>query len=64
MTQAEFLGRLGVVERTARLMAANPVRAGEIEAATQRLLSPGGMGQLFKTMVVRSLDAPAPPPFS
>jgi SAM-dependent MidA family methyltransferase len=45
-------------------MAANPVRAGEIEAATQRLLSPGGMGQLFKTMVVRSLDAPAPPPFS
>ena len=33
MTQAEFLGRLGVVERTQRLMAANPGRAGEIEAA-------------------------------
>ncbi len=63
MTQAEFLGRLGVVERTAQLMAANPLRAGEIEAATQRLLSPSGMGQLFKTMLVRSLDAPAPPPF-
>jgi NADH dehydrogenase [ubiquinone] 1 alpha subcomplex assembly factor 7 len=63
MTQAEFLGRLGAVERTARLMIANPARAGAIEAATQRLLSPGGMGQLFKTMVVRSLDAPTPPPF-
>jgi SAM-dependent MidA family methyltransferase len=63
MTQAEFLGRLGAVERTARLMAANPVRAGEIEAATQRLLSPSGMGQLFKTMIVRSLDAPTSPPF-
>jgi NADH dehydrogenase [ubiquinone] 1 alpha subcomplex assembly factor 7 len=63
MTQAEFLGRLGVVERTARLMAANPLRAGEIEAATQRLLSPGGMGQLVKTMVVRSPGVPAPPPF-
>jgi SAM-dependent MidA family methyltransferase len=63
MTQAEFLGRLGAVERAARLMAANPLRAGEIEAATQRLLSPSGMGQLFKAMVVRSAGVPAPPPF-
>jgi SAM-dependent MidA family methyltransferase len=63
MTQAEFLGRLGIVERTARLMAANPARAGEIEAATQRLMSPAGMGQLFKAMVVRSPALPAPPPF-
>ena len=28
LTQAEFLGRLGIAERTARLMAANPARAG------------------------------------
>jgi SAM-dependent MidA family methyltransferase len=63
ITQAEFLGRLGIVERTARLMAANPARAGEIEAATHRLLAPGGMGQLFKAMVVRSPSLPAPFPF-
>jgi SAM-dependent MidA family methyltransferase len=63
LTQAEFLGRLGMVERTARLMAANPARAGEIEAATQRLMSPGGMGQLFKALAVRSPGLPAPPPF-
>jgi NADH dehydrogenase [ubiquinone] 1 alpha subcomplex assembly factor 7 len=63
ITQAEFLGRLGIVERTARLMAANPARAAEIEAATQRLMSPGGMGQLFKVMAVRTPALPAPPPF-
>jgi SAM-dependent MidA family methyltransferase len=63
ISQAEFLGRLGVVERTARLMAANPVRAGELEAGTQRLMSPAGMGQLFKTMAVRSPALPVPIPF-
>ena len=56
-TQAEFLGALGIAERAARLMAANPDAAGEIEAAVQRLISPTGMGQLFKVLAVRS---PAP----
>jgi SAM-dependent MidA family methyltransferase len=63
ITQAEFLGRLGIVERTARLMAANPARAGEIETATQRLMSPGGMGQLFKVVAARSPGLPMPPGF-
>jgi NADH dehydrogenase [ubiquinone] 1 alpha subcomplex assembly factor 7 len=63
ITQAEFLGRLGIVERTARLMALNPSRAADLEAATQRLMSPGGMGQLFKVLAVRSPALPAPPPF-
>jgi NADH dehydrogenase [ubiquinone] 1 alpha subcomplex assembly factor 7 len=63
VTQAEFLGRLGIVERTARLMAANPARAGEIEAGTQRLMSPGGMGQLFKAVTARSPGLPPPPGF-
>ncbi|HEY1246012.1 MAG TPA: SAM-dependent methyltransferase [Hyphomicrobiaceae bacterium] len=63
LTQAEFLGRLGIVERTARLMAANPACAGEMEAATQRLMSPAGMGQLFKALAVRSPALPPPPPF-
>ncbi|MBO0763733.1 MAG: SAM-dependent methyltransferase [Hyphomicrobiaceae bacterium] len=61
--QAQFLGRLGIIERTARLMAVNPARAGEIEAATHRLMSPAGMGQLFKAMAVRSPALPSPPPF-
>jgi NADH dehydrogenase [ubiquinone] 1 alpha subcomplex assembly factor 7 len=63
ITQAEFLGRLGIVERTARLMSANPSRAAPIEAATQRLMSPGGMGQLFKVTAVRSPGLPALPSF-
>jgi NADH dehydrogenase [ubiquinone] 1 alpha subcomplex assembly factor 7 len=63
ITQAEFLGRLGIVERTQRLMAANPERAGEIEAAAQRLISPAGMGGLFKVIAVGSPHLPPPPPF-
>jgi SAM-dependent MidA family methyltransferase len=63
MTQAEFLGRLGIVERAARLMAANPALAGEIEAGVQRLISPTGMGGLFKVLVLCSSGLPPPPPF-
>jgi SAM-dependent MidA family methyltransferase len=63
ITQAELLGRLGIAERTARLMAANPERAGEIEAATQRLMSPTGMGQLFKAVAVLTPGLPPPPAF-
>ena len=63
ITQAEFLGRLGIAERAARLMAANPERAGEIETGVQRLMSPTGMGELFKAMAVRSRTLPSPPPF-
>jgi SAM-dependent MidA family methyltransferase len=63
MPQAEFLGRLGLAERTARLMAANPRRAGEIEAGAQRLVSPTGMGALFKAMALRSPGLPPLLPF-
>ena len=63
ITQAEFLGSLGIAERAARLMAANPDRAGEIETGAQRLMSPTGMGELFKAMAVRSGTLPPPPPF-
>ncbi len=63
MTQAQFLGRLGVAERAARLMAANPRQAGDIEAGVQRLISPTGMGELFKAMAVRSQSLPPTVPF-
>lgn len=60
-TQAEFLGRLGIVERASRLMAANPDRAGDIEAGVARLLAPNGMGTRFKVIALRSGIATALP---
>jgi NADH dehydrogenase [ubiquinone] 1 alpha subcomplex assembly factor 7 len=56
--QAAFLGRLGIGERASRLMAANPARAGEIAAGVERLMSPTGMGGLFKAMTIRSWHLP------
>jgi NADH dehydrogenase [ubiquinone] 1 alpha subcomplex assembly factor 7 len=61
--QAEFLGRLGITERAARLMAANPQRAAEIEAGVARLMSPTGMGGLIKVLAVRSAHLPPLPAF-
>src|SRR5262249_9387341 len=63
VTQAEFLGRMGIAERAARLMSSNAARAGEIEAAIQRLMSPTGMGGLFKVLAVRSPTLPPLVPF-
>jgi NADH dehydrogenase [ubiquinone] 1 alpha subcomplex assembly factor 7 len=63
MTQALFLGRLGVAERAARLMAANPKEAGAIEAGVERLISPTGMGGLCKVLAVRSRNLPRLVPF-
>jgi SAM-dependent MidA family methyltransferase len=54
VTQAEFLGSLGIIERTSRLMAANPARAAEIETGVARLLAPNGMGARFKVLAARS----------
>lgn len=64
LTQAEFLGRLGIVERASRLMAANPTRAAEIEAGVARLIAPGGMGTRFKAIGVRSPEVPPLPEFA
>lgn len=63
VTQAEFLGSLGVIERASRLMHANPARAGEIEAGLARLIAPNGMGTRFKVMGVRSQGLPPLPGF-
>lgn len=54
VTQAEFLGALGVAERASRLMAANPGKAGAIEAGVARLMAPNGMGTRFKAIGIRS----------
>jgi NADH dehydrogenase [ubiquinone] 1 alpha subcomplex assembly factor 7 len=61
--QAAFLGALGIVERTSRLMSANPDAAPTLEAATARLTAPTGMGTLFKAIGLRSRDLPPLPGF-
>lgn len=63
ITQAEFLGALGIVERASRLMAANPAKAGAIEAGVARLMAPAGMGTRFKALGVRSPKLPPLPGF-
>ncbi|MEN2494265.1 MAG: hypothetical protein TECD_00156 [Hyphomicrobiaceae bacterium hypho_1] len=54
LTQAEFLGRLGVVERTSQLMSNNPKQASVLETATTRLIAPNGMGTRFKALALSS----------
>jgi SAM-dependent MidA family methyltransferase len=63
VTQAEFLGSLGIVERASRLMSANPKLAGEIETGVARLLAPNGMGSRFKVLGARSPELPPLPGF-
>lgn len=63
VTQAEFLGNLGIIERCGRLMHANPILAGEIEAGVARLIAPQGMGTRFKAIGVRSQGLPSLPGF-
>ncbi len=54
VTQAEFLGRLGAIERASALMSANPLQAATIEAGVARLMAPTGMGGRFKVAGVAS----------
>jgi SAM-dependent MidA family methyltransferase len=61
VSQEAFLGRLGIIERASRLMAVNPARAGEIEAAVARLIAPQGMGTRFRALGFRSLPLPPLP---
>ncbi len=63
VSQAEFLGSLGIVERASRLMAANPTKAAMIEAGVARLLAPNGMGTRFKALGIRSTCLPPLPGF-
>jgi SAM-dependent MidA family methyltransferase len=61
VTQAEFLGSLGIAERASRLMAANPDKAARIEADIARLMAPGGMGTRFHVIAVRNAGVPPLP---
>jgi SAM-dependent MidA family methyltransferase len=61
VAQGEFLGRLGIVERASRLMAANPAKAAQIEVDIARLTAPGGMGGRFQAIGIRSPQLAALP---
>ncbi len=63
VTQAEFLGSLGIAHRASRLMAAHPAKANMIETGVARLMAPGGMGTRFKVLGVRSKGLPPLPGF-
>jgi SAM-dependent MidA family methyltransferase len=61
VTQSEFLGALGIVERASRLMAANPEKAARIEGEVARLMAPGGMGTRFLVIGTRTPTLPPLP---
>lgn len=63
ITQAEFLGGLGIMERASRLMSMNPQLANEIEMGVARLMGVPGMGDRFKAIGVRSAGLPPLPGF-
>ena len=64
VTQGAFLRRLGIELRAARLAAARPDQAADIETACQRLINPRGMGTLFKVMALSSAGLTELPGFN
>jgi NADH dehydrogenase [ubiquinone] 1 alpha subcomplex assembly factor 7 len=63
--QGEFLTRLGLPYRVARLVASAPngAAAGKVRAGATRLIDPAGLGLLFKAMAFTPPSLPAPPGF-
>ena len=57
-TQGEWLSGLGIGARAVALGSAAPERAGEVEAARARLVSPDQMGELFKVAAFANEDWP------
>ena len=64
MTQAQFLGEMGIAERAERLITARPDQRSDIEGALARLISPDAMGSLFRALVLTSPGMSTPPPFT
>lgn len=62
--QGDFLERLGLRHRAARLQAAaTPAQSAAIAAARHRLTAEDGMGSLFKVLALSAPDLPPPPAF-
>lgn len=58
-----FLQRLGLMARSAMLARMKPSSAGMILSAAQRLVTPEGMGRLFKALVLAHPALPTPAGF-
>lgn len=58
--QGQFLTSLGVGERAAALIKAQPTRAAEIATAVERLIGAEAMGRLFRAMALHAPGWPAP----
>ena len=64
ISQADFLMRLGLAERAARLMAnATKRQVKDIEAACHRLIEAEEMGTLFKAFAISAGSTIVPPAF-
>jgi NADH dehydrogenase [ubiquinone] 1 alpha subcomplex assembly factor 7 len=64
LTQGEFLRRLGIAQRAARLKAnATPQQAADVDTALARLTAPDQMGELFKVLAIADPKLGALPGF-
>lgn len=62
--QGAFLERLGISERSRKLMeSASPDLREAVETAYRRLTDPDEMGELFKVVAITGRNAPPPPGF-
>ena len=60
VTQGDFLGSLGIINRVVALAKAQPARGDEIALAHRRLTNPAEMGVLFGVMALTSPNWPEP----
>jgi len=64
LTQGDFLRRLGIDQRAARLKSkATPQQAADIDSALARLTAPDQMGELFKVLAIADPKLGAVPGF-
>ena len=64
VTQGDWLDRLGIRARADALAKANPDQAGAIQAALDRLIARGEMGELFKVIAIHAAGWPPPAGFA
>lgn len=62
--QGEFLTRLGIGARAAKLKQSNPSQGGDLDRALHRLTAPEAMGTLFKVMALTAPESPKPAGFA
>ena len=64
VSQRDFLGQLGIAQRTAALAKTSPDRTDEFVDAHRRLTDPSAMGEMFRAMALTGGDWPTPAGFA